>query len=235
MVVALFVLEILAILAYLYVLPYVKKPAINDAVNLLDEPTFLTQKLTVGTADQLKSKELLKDGNGDTLKQIHYSFSMWIYINPQPNSYSSKHKTNIFRYGLPGTTSSGHPRVVYYNDMSSPNSMDNCVVYTDDQDLSGTQIKVPLQSWNHLVINYDNATVDIFINGELVASVPTNKAAALSNSDIVETGYGDNSASGSGVYGAICNITYYRRILSAFEISAAYNLNRYRNPPTYNT
>jgi hypothetical protein len=91
-----------------------------------------------------------------------------------------------------------------------------------------------LQSWNNLVISNGDSTVDIFVNGDLIASVATNKAAKLSDSDIIESGYGDNSASGSGVYGAICNVTYYKRTLEAFEIAAAYNLNRYRNPPTYN-
>lgn len=236
MVVVLFVLEILVILAYLYVLPLIKKPAMVDAINILDKPVFLTQKTTIGTADQFAAKQDnpgLTDGNGNQLKRIHYSISMWIYINPQPNSYSSKYKTNIFRYGLPGS-SSGHPRVVYYNDMTSPNSIDSCVVYTSEKDLSGTKIKIPLQSWNNLVISYGDSSVDIFVAGELVASVPINEPAKISDSDIMESGYGDNSASGSGVYGAICNVTYYKRTLEAFEIAAAYNLNRYRNPPTYN-
>jgi hypothetical protein len=157
---------------------------------------------------------------------------MWVYINPQPNSYSSKYKTTVFRYGLPGS-SSGHPHVVYYNDTSSADTIDNCLVYIGEKDLSGTSIKIPLQSWNQLVINYSESTVDIFVNGDLVSSV-ANVPASISDSDILETGYGDNSASGSGVYGAICNVTYYRRTLEAFEIAASYNLNRYRNPPTYN-
>ena len=236
MVVTLFVLEILVILAYLYVLPLIKKPAIVDAINILDTPVFLTQKTTIGTADQFSAKPNnpnLTDNNGYQLKRIHYSISMWIYINPQPNSYASKHKTNIFRYGLPGS-SSGHPRVVYYNDMTSPNTIDSCVVYTSEQDVSGTRIKIPLQSWNNLVISHGDSTVDIFVAGDLVASVKTTEAAKITDSDIMETGYGDNSASGAGVYGAICNVTYYRRTLEAFEIAAAYNLNRYRNPPTYN-
>ena len=159
---------------------------------------------------------------------------MWLYINPQPNSYASKYKTNIFRYGLPGATSSGHPRVVYYNDSKSQNAGNNCVVYAGSQDLSGTPIQIPLQSWNNLVINYSDSTVDIFVNGELVASVPKTEASNVSISDIMESGQGDNSASRSGAYGAICNVTYYKRTLESFEIAAAYNLNRYRNPPTYN-
>jgi hypothetical protein len=239
MIVALFVLEILVILAYLYVLPLVKKPAAIDAINLLDNPTFLTQKITVGTYDQIASKPDnptlgMTDGNGNPLKRIHYSISMWIYINPQPNSYSSKYPTDIFRYGIP-FSNNGHLRVVYFNDSSSADNIDKCIVYTSVDDETGTRIKIPLQSWNQLVVVYGDTSVDIFVNGDLVATVANNNNGLnLSDGDVMESGYGDNSASGSGVYGAICNITYYKRPLAGFEVAAAYNLNRYRNPPTYN-
>ena len=235
MIVVLFVLEILVILAYLYVLPLVKKPANLEAINLLDSPTFLTQKMQIGTAKQFIStpdntNKMITDGSGNQLMPIHYSISMWVYINPQPNSYSSKYPTEIFRYGVPvGNT--GHPKIVYDN--NSPSASDQCVIYTSQQDVSGTAISIVSQSWNQIVISYTDNSVDIFVNGELVGSSPYSKAS-LSFSDVFETGYGDNTPSGSGVYGAICNITYYKRPLNAFEIAAAYNLNRYRNPPKYN-
>jgi hypothetical protein len=237
MIVALFVLEILVILAYLYVLPLIKKPAITDAINLLDKPTFLTQKITVGTYDQIATKPddptlKLTDSDGNQLKRIHYSISMWIYINPQPNSYSSQYSTDVFRYGTP-FSDNGHPKVVYFNDTSSAEEADKFIVYTGETDVAGTRIQIPMQSWNNLVIVYGDSSVDIFVNGDLVGTAPVAQANLL-ESDVMETGYGDNSASGSGVYGAICNVTYYKRPLAGFEVAAAYNLNRYRNPPTYN-
>lgn len=243
MVVALFILEIVVVLSYLYVLPLIKKPAISDAINLLDKPVFLTNQITIGTADKLTppiDALSLTDASGNsTPKRIYYSISMWIYINPQPNSYASNHETDIFRYGLP-RMSTGHPRVVYYNkNAPDSESRDQCVVYTSSTDNVGVPIRIPLQSWNHLVISYGDVGIDIFVNGDLVQTVrPADYNTLINNitsSDVVEVGYGDNSLMRSnGAYGAICNVTYYKRPLQAFEIAATYNLNRYRNPPTYN-
>jgi hypothetical protein len=211
----------------------VKKPVFAEAINLLDKPLFLTEKHVVGTSEQLSHDVTsgLSDEKGHALKRIYYSLSSWMYINPQPNSFAAKNKTSILRYGLPGINT-GHPSVFYHN---SSESKENCVVFIDEEDASGTRINVPLQSWNHLVFNYTDTSVDIFVNGELVKTQKHKNTTSVSDADIVEVGYGDNTVNGSGVYGAICNVTYYKRPLESYEIAAIYNLNRYQNPPTYNS
>jgi hypothetical protein len=75
---------------------------------------------------------------------------------------------------------------------------------------------VPLQKWNHIVINYDGGYMDVFLNGILVASKP-NIAPYMQYDDVV---VGENE----GLEGGVRNVVYYDRILARGEVSLEYNL-----------
>ena len=86
--------------------------------------------------------------------------------------------------------------------------------------------KVLLQKWNHLVINYDRGTLDIFLNNKLMKSI--NEFAIKYNIDYSRLVVGDDN----GIQGGICNVVYYNRSLTKTEISGIYTSLKSKSPPT---
>ena len=236
MVVVLFILEILLILAYIYIQKISIKS--SDSIILLDNPVFLSMTKPIGTASQLfmDINEVDNPGKLENNIRENYSISMWMYINSHPNTYVAYSKeTDIFRYGYPNSKI-GHPRVAYYNNTNDTNNSDKVIVYVNDAvDLSGILLDVPNQSWNQLVISYNKSVIDIFVNGNLEKSVPLSDTSRpeYTTGDIIEVGHGDNTVTGGGLHGAICNVVYHKNPMTSFQIARDYNLNRYKNPPTH--
>jgi len=237
MVIVLFVLELLIILAYIYI-PKVSKPSSLNSVVLLNNPVFLTRLQTIGDKS---NKFMLIDENSvdnpskdENLIRQNYSISMWIYVNQHSSSNAAYSKeTNIFRYGYPNSKI-GHPRVAYFNDMNDPNKSDKVIVYVNDAYYNeGILLQIPTQSWNQLTITYNDSMVDIFVNGNLEKSVQlsTEGLPTYDRGDIVEVGEGDNTVTRGGLHGAICNVVYHKTPLTTFQIAGDYNLNRYKTPP----
>ena len=267
MIVVLFVLEILIVLAYLY-LPRLFKMVPSNSIVLLDKPVFTSKKEKIGTVDKFKmnKEDVNNPGKDSNAIRRHYSMSMWIYINQHPTSNAAYSKeTDIFRYGVINMAA-GNPRLTHSNDTKIRYIRDTLQGSADPgqipADTPGTKntdkpsafgkyllyptnanpdkyiiLDFPAQSWNHLVISYAETSVDVFVNGSLVNSYPlsVDELPSYSELDIVEVGDGDNTVTNGGLHGAICNVVYHKTPLSAFEVAADYNLNRYNNPPTHNT
>jgi len=240
MVIVLFILEILLILAYIYI-PRISKMSTNSVV-LLDKPLFLTNVQSIGKASQLFMDVNEVDNPSkatDTIRQ-NYSISMWIYINQHSKTFAAYSKeTNVFRYGYPNSAI-GHPRIAYFNDIHDTNKTDKLIVYVNDavstnDPSGGILLDMIPQSWNQVVISYNKSVVDIFINGDLVKSEPLSHEARpeYNVGDIIEVGEGDNTYIGGGLHGSICNVVYHKSPLTLFQVAGEYNLNRYRTPPTH--
>jgi len=167
------------------------------------------------------------------LLRNQFSISMWIYVNQHPNSYAAYSKeTNVFRFGYPNSNM-GHPRVSYFNDRTNTNKSDNFIVYVNGDDVSGVPISMQMQAWNQLIISYNDSVADIFVNGNLEKSIPLG-LPAYDQGDIIEVGHGDNTVTGGGLHGAICNVVYHKTPVTQFQVSSDYNLNRFKNPPVNN-
>jgi hypothetical protein len=243
MVIVLFILEILIILAYMYV-PRITNPS-KDSIVLLNNPVFLSKIQSIGKANQLFMKQNDVNNPSKSLTTIrkNYSISMWVYVNQHPNSNAAYSKeTSIFRYGYPNS-SNGNPKITYYNDRNDPNNTDKFIFYVNqnyDNDASGVSVSIPTQSWNQIVVSYNDLVVDIFVNGSLEKTVSLGSTAGTPSSttlpiyndgDIIEVGEGDNTVTNGGLHGAICNVVYHKTPLTPYQISGMYNLNRYKNPP----
>jgi hypothetical protein len=88
------------------------------------------------------------------------------------------------------------------------------------------RLMIPSQKWNHVVFNYYENTVDLFINGNLERSMNLkNSPIHLLPTDIISVGDVD------GIHGSICNIVYYTEPLTKTKISHIYNTNFMKNPP----
>lgn len=238
MVVVLFVLEIAAILAYLYLPKLIHVAVPSNSQTLLAKPAFLTQSLTIAQGKDLVMpiNDVNNPGNSDAAFRSNFAISMWVYINQQPSSYAAYSKeTDIFRYGFV-LTEMGHPRVTYFNDVKN-GKPDQCIIYTSNKGNKGIiTTQLTGQTWNNLVINYNDSSVELFVNGNLVQSVAlsSDEFPQFDLADVIQVGSGDNTAVNGGLMGAICNVKYHHRALIPFEIAAAYNLKRYTNPPVEN-
>ena len=88
------------------------------------------------------------------------------------------------------------------------------------------RLTIPSQKWNHIVFNYYQNTVDLFINGNLERSMNLkNSPIHMLPTDIISIG------DVNGINGAICNIVYYTEPLTKTKISHIYNTNFMKNPP----
>ena len=85
---------------------------------------------------------------------------------------------------------------------------------------------IPSQKWNHIVFNYFENNVDLFINGNLERSMD------LKNNPILQLPT-DNISVGdtNGIHGSICNLVYYNNPMTQTKISQIYNTYSIRNPP----
>lgn len=230
MIVALFILEIVIILVYIY-FPRITK-RYSDSIILLERPEFLSKITLIGNANKLFMDVNERDNpeKSETMIRQNFAVSMWFYVNQHPKSHAAYSKeTNIFRYGYP-SSKIGHPKVTYYNDTTDTNKSDKYVVYINDG--NEVLLDIPTQSWNQLVISYNKSVVDIFLNGSLEKSVPLTDRPNYDTGDVIEVGEGDNTVTRGGLHGAICNVVYHKHPVTPFQVAGDYNLNRYNNPPS---
>ena len=168
-----------------------------------------------------------------------YSIGMWIFLNIQPLSQLSyKNELELFQYTTPDISCNcnSHPKVTYVNSKNGVDGADEYMFYlapTDDKKDSIKYSKsLPHQKWNYLVFNYRDGAVDIFINGVFETSVVIPVPIVYSYQDTISVGQYDLAGKDrSGIYGAVCNVVYYRNILPKSQIISNYNLLSIKSPP----
>jgi len=159
-----------------------------------------------------------------------YAMSFWFYIDAaSPNISSSYNKyTSICNYG-------GKPEILYKAD---DNTM---IVVVDVKDLDEQKARNPhlelhndkliltkiegvkLQKWNHVLVNYDAGTMDVFFNGTLIKSA-INIVPYMSLDTLK---IGDNP----GISASVCNFIYYNYALDGARIRNLYTSVKDNTPP----
>jgi hypothetical protein len=223
-------IEFLFIIIYLYFYPRLKKSVYDNGLILLKNPVPLNKEMRID-AEFYKSFINKKPEPGATRVTLSspiretYSLSMWIYLNIQPSSQLSYTTENII-FSYLDTSGNGHPTITYNN----IDGIDTYYFY-----LSETTVYkkvLPHQKWNNIVLNYRDLYVDIFINGNLEKSIELNERPMYTNRDIITVG--ENSVNQrSGLYGSICNVAYYKNIMTKGQIIDNYNLLSINNPPVF--
>ena len=192
----------------------------RNSVVLLKKPVYLTKKYSLATFDELNkkvNKTMYKD------RKYSYSISAWYYINPQPPNTSGAYvtwtpiinytnKPVLEYYGLENTL---RVRTEVPSDKDSNEENVLATVYSTSD--------IDFQKWNNIVFNYDGASLDIFSNGELVAT-HAHISPFMATDNIV---LGTNN----GIHGGICNVRYYTSALTKSDIKNTYNLLKTLNPP----
>lgn len=173
----------------------------------------------------LKVKIISRPGYTDYSKSrfaYSYALSGWFYINPQPPSTSLAYSkyTNILNYGkkvsLEYNGKLNKLRVMAATpakDLSNNNMLKE--VYTTSD--------IMYQKWNNIVINYDDGVVDVFLNGVLAGSA-SGVMPFMSFDDIVV-------GADHGIMGGMCNVNYYKNILSEKTIRMNYKSLRIKEFP----
>jgi hypothetical protein len=137
-------------------------------------------------------------------------------LNPQPPNTSSAYTkyTSILNYG-------NKPNIQYNGQLNSLRVM--TIIHEDEPFEIFQTTNILFQKWNHLVINYDGGTMDVFLNGELVGTRP-NIAPYMTYENVV-------AGADNGLQGGICNVIYYDYILSNQTIQMMYRLLRDKQEP----
>jgi len=210
----LLMIEILLLLAYFY-LPKITQ-LVTNSVNVKDGKPIITEPMLIKRRENVSSYISMTDHDPKTSNIVNNKFaiSMWVYVVPVPPTvYPYNGDATIFEFG------NYHPRLIYNG---STNKFKSFMNQSDS-----TEFSMPLQAWNHVVYNYTKSSIDLFVNGELVATKTgrSNLNEGLRVDDILSIGQEN------GLSGGICNVVYFKTPLFKYEIENMYNLNKMKDPP----
>jgi hypothetical protein len=187
------------------------RPILSDSRFLTNEYKFNINKMMINEQTKQTNEESKKIYRED------FAISMWTYIDPQPDNYSAYNsESNVF------TFADNTPRITYYNIPDDIKNRNKLVFYYKDDKF--TILNEP-QKWTNILLNYSSNTLDIFINGELKRTFTITKPNNYDGMNEIIIG------SKNGLDGAICNIAYFDKTLSNFEINNMYKLLMNNNPP----
>jgi len=206
-----------------------RKFEIQGGLLLLDRPVALNEETALMSYNDMNE---FSENDQSTSRQYNYRYgvSFWVYIGavaPNTNIAYTQY-TNVLNLG-------DKPQVLYNgvkNTMivTMPKNLVKSVdvakypTHGSDQLIIYAQKNVVLQKWNNFVINYDAGTLDIFINGDLVRSVPNIVPFMTTDAGIV--------GAPDGVNGGVCNINYFKNPLTATQMYYLYNMVKSKTPPT---
>jgi hypothetical protein len=224
-VILLLFIEIIVILLYAYIPVIINKISQKNSALLLNHPVFMDKEIPIGNSsmflmEPIDDNSVYKQANP---YRTNYTFSMWIYLNPQSNANNAYiNGAKIFDFG------NGKPRISYKN-QSDNTRLANKDIYAITFSNKGDatyEISLPNQKWNNFVFNYFDSKVDLYINGSLERTFEfSNNMPEYLPTDVITIG------DKNGLQGAICNINYYKTPLSSEKIVTLYNLLSMKNPP----
>ena len=216
----------------------------NQGTVLLKDPLYLNKEHTLGDFENIHLDNIKKNKN--TKFNYNYSISAWFTLNPQPTNTRAAYTkyTNILNYGkkpaiqfnskknsllintLVGrdTATNNINMAVAADKETGPNADVEAEANTDIIEIYETT-SINFQKWNNVVINYDGGTMDVFLNGILVAS-KKNVAPYMTYETIT---VGEKK----GIEGGICNVVYYDHTLPNRTIKTVYNYLKNKETPLF--
>ena len=192
-----------------FAVPYIYEKVVNSSgTTLLMKPSYINKETFLANFEDL---------NGVDKLNYNYAVSCWLYLDSfPPNTNSSYTKdTVILDVG-------NKPSILFHADKNElsvrvkQNAKGKQEVYRKKDILK-------YQKWNQLIVNYNEGTLDIFLNSQMIFT--KNGVIPYSQHDIVS--YGSNG----GLNGGICHIKYFNKALSRSDIEWSYNTMKYKTPP----
>ena len=146
------------------------------------------------------SQTLIGNINGN---KYHYSFSFWIYLFSDHTHFG---KDTILAYG-------SRPSM-YYNHKTKELSVE--IKSKDKKHTLYSSSDILYQRWNHIVMNYNYGTFDLFINNNLV-STSGDIVTYISPDELLQVGFNTNTN-----LGGIAQLLYSEHPFSLNEIGSLY-------------
>jgi hypothetical protein len=147
----------------------------------------------------------------NVLEQIKKDYEIYLPTTIKNNSLFKKYKKEVSEFTL-------------LNMYNMVQSITQTITYNTKEQYI---MKMPSQKWNHIVFNYYENNVDLFINGNLERSMDLQMNPILQlPTDIISVGDDTN-----GINASICNIIYYSIPMTQTKISQLYNTYFMKNPP----
>jgi hypothetical protein len=203
-----FIVEVLLVGLYLIYPWLVKQFLSHNSNQLLKEPTVLNKETNLGSFSDVNYV--------DDKFQYKYAVSSWVYIDSFPPETNSSYDTYTSLLNI-----GDKPNFLFnvtknkLKIMLKTQGKNENILYETDE--------FRMQKWNHIVVNYDGSTMDIFINNELVSSTP---GTIPYNSNTMMT-----CGTQNGIYGGVCNVNYYKEAISRAKITWLYSSVKKLNPP----
>lgn len=146
--------------------------------------------------------------------QYTYTLSFWVNLEATSPGFSSSSNeyTDVVMYG-------GNVLIAYNSSLNTIRT----VMKNESKKTVYDMNDIPLQKWNHVVLSYSNGTLDLFLNGELQKS--TVAVPQLTTQEMIV-------GAEQGVYGKLCTMMFYNKVLTMEEIQALYTQFKDKNPPT---
>ena len=202
----------------------------NEESNVYTDPNVPKNEYLAWIYNKLKHPTWLKvefskhpDYTDSNTSRYRYAYSLsgWFNINPQPPNTRSAYTTytNILKYGdkvqIQYNGKLGSLRVMAANAAASAGNGKGSIDSSNNDSIEIYETKnVLYQRWNNIVINYNKGHLDVFLNGELVGTLPG--IVPYMTFDSIVTG------SPNGILGGICNVSYYDKPLTKNKIELTY-------------
>jgi hypothetical protein len=175
---------------------------------LIDKPLLLKHETRViGISDVLQkigSEPLIKPRSGNM------ALSMWIYVVPMSASNAPyNEEATLFEFG------NQHPRITFKQSVLK-------VYYAHDKSY---ETRIPTQTWVHIVYNYYDNNVDLFVNGNLVQTAKQ-PLITINPEDMFVVGQEN------GIHGGLAALMFSRVALTDLEIKRYYEMGKNKDPPT---
>ena len=214
---------LLALVAYMFYPFIAEKVTSQGGLLLVNQPVYLTEQNDLASYQTLNQITNIDVSNPINPMQFNYNYgiSFWVFLD-STNPSTTDQYVSILNYG-------NKPNILF-----SP--LENTLIFTvnktDELTDKGTQImyeekNVLLQKWNHIFVQYNGGTFDIFINGKLVKSV--NSVVPYKTLDTLQIG------AKNGIQGGICNITYFKTLATREKIQNLYNFFKDKTPPVHSS
>ncbi len=187
--------------------------SIHDKLILIANNFKSVGVATAGIANDFAKKYMLE--NDLTGNLYHYSITFWIYLN---NSSNISGKQTILTYGnRPSLYFDGTKKELLLEMNKDEGSTSQKVLYKTTDIL--------YQRWNHIVMNYNYGTFDLFINNNLVGTFKNISPRLYSDEMLIVGSVNNNNL------GGICNMKYYELPLPLSKIEKIYTQFHKKNPP----
>lgn len=209
----LFVIELILILLYLYLPKIMKKMNERFGKVIVDKPERINLRKDATNYIDMQSAEIPTDSKPLIASKLTvnvrkiFAMSLWVYIVPMPTNHNPYNREAII------LDFAKHPCIVYDGSQRKFR-----IYYSANK---SDQFDAPHEKWNHIFVNYDKDTIDMYLNGELKTTIPReDQIGGFLVGDILTIGQ-DN-----GLQGGIAKVVYYERPLLIREIRNVYNYNK---------